>query len=99
MPLNRRGMRYNIVTLIVLSISNCDIHKYPDLMDKFKWDGSGRELGLLKDESEELVEKHFMKKIRKQNKYKDTGKTLPEHKQEIKDLYAICRRTDGSTVQ
>ena len=37
----------------------------------------------------ELVEKHFMKKIRKQNKYKDTEKTLPEHKQEIKDLYAI----------
>ena len=67
-------------------ISNCDIHKYPDLMEKFKWDGSGKELGSLKDESEELVEKHFTKKIRKQHKYKDTEKTLPEHKQEIREM-------------
>ena len=68
------------------SISNCDIHSHPDLMERFKWDGTGKDLGSLKDESEEVAEKYFTKKIRKSNKYKDTQKLTKEHKEEINSL-------------
>ena len=67
-------------------ISSCNIEQYPDLMAEFKPDGTGKRLGSLKDESEELIEKHFTKKLRKQHKYKDTEKTRPEHMQMIKEL-------------
>lgn len=67
-------------------ISSCNVELYPHLMDEFKRDGTGKKLGSLKDESEELIDKHFTKKIRKQHKYKDTEKTLPEHEREIKEL-------------
>lgn len=70
-------------------IHSINVDDHPDLLEEFKWDRSGKELGSLKDEAEEAVEKHFTKKIRKQHKYKDTQKTSTEHKQEIARLCSL----------
>ena len=38
-------------------VSDCNISKYPDLMQNYMWDGVGDELGALKNEADELIEK------------------------------------------
>ena len=38
--------------------TNCKIRDYPDLMEKFMWDGCGDELGSLKNECEALLKKN-----------------------------------------
>ena len=38
-------------------ITDCNISKYPDLMQNYMWDGCGDELGSLKNEADEKMEK------------------------------------------
>ena len=42
-------------------ISNINIKDYPDIQRKFQWDGDGSELGSLKNECDEIVEKQLKK--------------------------------------
>ena len=46
-------------------ISNCNISQYSDLMSKYMWDGCGDELGSLKNEADEKVEKSVNQNIDK----------------------------------
>ena len=74
-------------------VTSCNIHDYPHMVEEFCPDKTGKKLGSLKDESEEVIEKHFTKKIRKQNNYKDTQKTSKEHEKEINDLCELSKKT------
>lgn len=38
-------------------ITDCNISKYPELMENYMWDGCGDELGSLKNEADEKIEK------------------------------------------
>ena len=36
-------------------ITDCNLRQYPDLMERFMWDGCGKELGALKNEAVDLI--------------------------------------------
>lgn len=43
-------------------ITDCNIYKYDDLMENYMWDGCGDELGSLKNEADEKIEKAIYNK-------------------------------------
>ena len=42
-------------------ITSCDLSKYSDLMNEYVWDGTGDDLGSLKNEAEDKVKKYAKK--------------------------------------
>ena len=56
-------------------ICSINLDDYPDIKDKFQWDGTGEELGSLKNEADEKVQK-LLKKLYDQTKQKSILKDL-----------------------
>jgi len=54
-------------------ITDCNIRKYPDLLEKFMWDGCGAELGALKNECLEKCEAKLTKEQLAQQIEADDG--------------------------
>jgi hypothetical protein len=52
-------------------ITDCNISKYDDLMQNYMWDGCGDELGSLKNEADELIEKSIKNKDKNIDKVAD----------------------------
>ena len=59
----------------ITDIKLCD---YPEMMKEFCWDGNGKELGSMKNEAEEKLEKYFKEKYGK--------KELPIHMEKQKEI-------------
>lgn len=59
----------------ITDLKLCD---YPEMMEEFCWDGTGKELGSMKNEAEEKLEKYFKNKYGK--------KELPIHMEKQKEV-------------
>lgn len=59
-------------------MTSCDITDYDDLMAEFCWDGTGDELGSLKNEADDEIKKLYTKRLMKHEKYKNQGCSCSE---------------------
>jgi hypothetical protein len=85
-------------------ICNINLNDYPDLLERYQWDGDGSELGSLKNECDEVVEKHLKKRLAKITP-DALKKNLPEgynyNKRLMKDLqlapfHKLVKREGGN---
>ena len=82
-------------------ISDVDITKYPEIMKEFCWDGfkdpdtAGDDLGSMKNEAVEKLEKYFKKKIMKENPTLDERMDKPIIKRMLKEHMRKQREADG----
>lgn len=82
-------------------ISDVDITKHPNIMKEFCWDGfidpdtAGDDLGSMKNEAVEKLEKYFKKKIMKDNPTLDERMDKPIIKKMLKEHMKKQREADG----
>jgi len=74
-------------------ISNVDITQYPEIMKEFCWDGNGDDLGSMKNEAVEKLEKYFKSKVIKDNPLLDEDD--PKIKSMMKNHMKIQLEADG----
>jgi len=84
-------------------ICDLDITKYPDIMKEFCWDGledidkSGDELGSMKNEAVEKLEKYFLNKVMKENPTLDEKRDKKIIKGKVKEHMKKQREADGGS--
>jgi hypothetical protein len=66
-------------------ISDVDMTEYPELMKEFCWDGTGDELGSIKNECVEKLEKYFNGKVMKDNPTLDERMDKKFIKEKVKE--------------
>jgi len=66
-------------------ISDVDMTKYPNIMSEFCWDGNGDDLGSMKNEAVEKLEKYFNDKVMKENPLLDEVLDKPIIKKKVKE--------------
>lgn len=80
----------------------CDVKlcEHPSMMEEFCWDGTGEELGSMKNEAEEKLEKYFKKviekdKLKKKENRKFSCVSEEECKNQLKQLLVKQKELDG----
>ena len=76
-------------------ISDVDITLYPEIMKEFCWDGNGDDLGSMKNEAVEKLEKYFKSKVMKDNTLLDESRDKKIIKDMIKNHMRIQLEADG----
>ena len=76
-------------------ICDIDITKYPEIMKEFCWDGNGDDLGSMKNEAVEKLEKYFTKKVMKENPTYDESIDKKKIKAEVKEHMKRQSEADG----
>lgn len=74
-------------------ISDVDITQYPEIMKEFCWDGNGDDLGSMKNEAVEKLEKYFKSKVIKENPLLDEDD--PKIKKMMKNHMKLQLEADG----
>ena len=84
-------------------ICDLDITKYPDIMGEFCWDGlvdrdkAGDELGSMKNEAVEKLEKYFLNKVMKDDAKLDEKRDRKIIKSRVKEHMEKQREADGGS--
>ena len=76
-------------------ISDLDMTEYPEIMKEFCWDGNGDDLGSMKNEAVEKLEKYFEKKVMKDNPLLDERMDKHKIKEMIRNHMKIQKEADG----
>ena len=76
-------------------ISDVDITQYPEIMTEFCWDGNGDDLGSMKNEAVEKLEKYFHSKVMKDNPLLDERMDKSKIKKMIKNHMKLQLEADG----